>query len=341
MDNFIIYIVNRLKKIISIWLLCPAFFKLMQIWWLKKGSKKRKLILALVQHLGDNVACEPIERYLRNEEPDTFIIRIIGRPSVEILNCNPNNNAVIAVSSLSEWIYLKWLLKWFFRIIDLHLDKGFCTKYRLSIRNKNLNGITFENYFNSGSLLEAFSIGAGLPKINEKPVYYLPSTPSIKFDLPECYIVIHTTSNAEQKSWDRAKWQLLVNYLIEEKCIAVVEIGFTNTIESNSAIFYDLCGKLNLNDIAFLIKRSVLFIGIDSSFGHFANALNTDKLILLAYWHSFRSYNPYSGMTSSDIDRELMHYDGVLSELPLETVINRLESKFFSDRSKYISTKSM
>src|SRR5690349_3729677 len=148
--NLSVYILNRLKKISSIWLLLPAFFKLVRIAMFDKHSRKKKMVLALIQHLGDNVACEPIERYLRNKNPDFFIVRIVGKENEEILKYNPNFDKVVAVSSLGEWIYLKSLLKFFYKIIDLHLDGGFCAKYRLPLRNKNFNGISFQNYYDHG-----------------------------------------------------------------------------------------------------------------------------------------------------------------------------------------------
>lgn len=324
MNNLRIYTLNRLKKVFSVWLLLPASFKLARIGMFDKHNRKQKMILALIYHLGDNVACEPIERYLRKENPNSFIIRVTGKENEEILRFNPNFEKVVTVSSLAEWIYLKWLLKFFYKIVDLHLDGGFCSKYRLPLRNKNFNSITFQNYYEHGSLLEAFSLAAHLPKINEKPIIYLPPNLTIG-GLPELFAVIHTTSNVDQRNWTEAKWSQLVNYIMYEKKLAVVEIGFKNTVHSTSHLYYDRCGKLSLLNIATLIKRAILFIGIDSSFAHFANAMNTNKLVLLGYWNNFKSYNPYSGMTAEDIERELVYHDGPVKDLPLEKVISKLE----------------
>jgi ADP-heptose:LPS heptosyltransferase len=77
-----------------------------------------------------------------------------------------------------------------------------------------------------------------------------------------------------------------------------------------------------------MIKQSKLFIGIDSSFAHFANALNVkNMLILLGDLHDFGDYVPYSGLSESQIKDAIIRHRGPLRDLPVDVVIDRVKLK--------------
>src|SRR5438105_4136944 len=181
------------KNFLSIFLLPKVIAKYFQISF--GFTEKKKVVVSLVEHLGDIVASEPVDRFIKKEKPNFYIIRIVKRPYAEVIVFNPNIDKIITVGCLSEWIYLRFLLRHFSKVdvVDLHIDQRFCFRYYLTLSNSNEKGINLENYFNYGSLLEVFSMTTGLPKLNIEPIYYLPKDHP-KITLPEKYLILHTTS---------------------------------------------------------------------------------------------------------------------------------------------------
>jgi ADP-heptose:LPS heptosyltransferase len=286
-------------------------------------------VVALVEHIGDIVASEPIDRFLKDRAPhETFIFRIVKSRYKEVIQFNPNIDKIIEVGSLSEWIYLRFFLRHFSKveIVDLHVDKRTCFRHYLTISNPNEKGIDVFNYFHFGNLLEVFSLTAGLPKLDTKPIYHFPARPFL-IDLPEKYVVVHTLSNGESKMWPTEKWSKLAEHLIKEG-YHVIELGLHPQVRSDSKMFINRCGKLSFTEIAYVIKRCALFIGIDSSFAHFANALDVKNvLILLGDLHDFKNYVPYSGLSPEQIKEIIIRQEGPLRDLEVNAVIERTTGK--------------
>jgi ADP-heptose:LPS heptosyltransferase len=167
---------------------------------------------------------------------------------------------------------------------------------------------------------------AGLPKLNTRPIYHFPKNPP-SINIPGKYVVVHTLSNGESKMWPAEKWKVMADYLTE-KGFYVAEIGLHARIKNNSSRFIDYCGKLSFTEIASLIKGCTLFLGIDSSFAHFANALDVkNMLILLGDLHDFANYVPYSGLSQDQIKDIIIRQQGPLRDLAVETVIERMIPK--------------
>jgi ADP-heptose:LPS heptosyltransferase len=314
------------KQFLSIFMLPRVAIKMWRI--ILFDPKKKKIVIALVEHIGDIVASEPVDRFLKERDPDQIIFRVVKSRYKELIRYNPHIDQIIEVSCLSEWIYLRFFLRLFSKIdiVDLHIDQRVCFRHYIKLSNPNVKGIHVDNYFNFGNLLETFSLTAGLPKLNERPVYYLPEK-TLPLTVPEKYIVVHTLSNGDSKMWPAEKWNELANHLIS-KGFNLIEIGLQARIKNTSPNFVDLCGKLSFTEIAFLIRGCSLFIGIDSSFAHFANALRVKNiLIMLGKLHDFGSYVPYSGLSVEQIDDIVIRENGPLRNLEVDTVIDRLMRK--------------
>ena len=192
--------------------------------------------------------------------------------------------------------------------------------------NKASNGIDYKNYLdNKRSLLEAFSLAAGLPPINNQPVFYLNAAePVTKINKP--YFVIHSTSNAVIKDWLPEKWNILCDRIINEG-FAVCEIGFGKNITICHDDYYDFTGPRPLQSIAQIISNSIFFVGIDSGFAHMANALKKDGLVLIGEYKlqgkTFSNYNPYTGMYNDD-SKIVYAKNGAVETIQPEEVISRI-----------------
>lgn len=312
------------KRFLSIFLVPQAILKACKI--IFHSTQGKKIVVALVEHIGDIVASEPIDRFLKEKNPNAFIFRIVKKRYREVIQYNPNIAKIIEVSCLSEWIYLRFFLRLLsqIQIVDLHVDQRVCFRHYLTLSNPNAARINVSNYFHFGNLLEVFSLTAGLPKLNERPIYHLPVPPPTS--VHGNYVVVHTLSNGESKMWPSEKWNVLTDFLTRQG-FHVAEIGLHARIKNDSGMFVDLCGKLSFTEIACLIKQSKLFIGIDSSFAHFANALDVkNMLILLGDLHDFGNYVPYSG-PKNQLDDSVIRQRGPLRDLPVDAVIDRVKSK--------------
>lgn len=286
---------------------------------------KKICVVSLIEHMGDIVACEPVTRYIKKKHPDYFLVWYTQYKYVPILQFNENINAIIPVTSLSEWVYLKKILKTFKSdiVFDMNFHNKICETHFLKNNNPNNSGITFENYYDHGNLLQVFSQIAGLHNVPDvTPVFYFPdSAPNIDFSYLKNYIVLHGDSNGQLRNWDINEWNKLCNKILNTYPeFNIVEIGFNQMISSKNERYTSLCGKLDIFQNAALIKGARLFIGIDSSFAHFANALNTVSVILLGEFACFKKYMPYSGRFKAEENATIFNYPGQLKDLTSETV---------------------
>lgn len=317
------------KRFLSIFLLPQVLLKGAKI--ISYPASKKKMVVALVEHIGDIVASEPVDRFIKENNPGSCVFRIVKSRYKEVIQFNPNVDKIIEVSCLSEWIYLRFFLRSFSKIaiVDLHVDQRVCFRHYLTISNPSTTGIKVSNYFHFGNLLEVFSLTAGLPKLSTRPIYHLPENPP-PVSVYGKYVVVHTLSNGESKMWPAEKWSALADFIVS-KGFHVVEIGLRAQIKSETTMFIDLCGKLSFTELACVIKQSQLFIGVDSAFAHFANALDVENmLILLGDLHDFKNYVPYSGLSESQLKEIIIRQHGPLRDLPVGTVVDRVKPKLLA-----------
>lgn len=263
-----------------------------------KGEKKRARIgIGLVEHFGDIVACEPVARQLRAAYADAEICWVVRDVFRELIDTNPYVDQTIAVDCLTDWI--KWRAHGVFdRVVDLHVNHRICQHCGIALVKREGNpAITGDNHFNYGGLLKAFSISAGLAPQDDAPRVYIPgdAVKSVdEFALPERFVVLHCRSNAPEKDWDYPRWTELAGRLAQTG-VKIVEVGLTPTIRADGLPVINLCGRTTILQMAEVIRRATLFVGVDSGPAHLANAVGTSGVVLLGQFNTFASYNPFSG----------------------------------------------
>ena len=258
-----------------------------------RRKKQRIIMVVLIEHMGDIVACEPVSRYIKKENPDDFIIWIVKKEYKDIVRCNPNVDKTVCVTGLTELILLSFF-KFFIREINLHISKRkYKPFFNFFISRKRFR-VTLKNYYEYGSLLEAVCLAANIKKLNDPPIFHF--CKDLKsVDLPKKpYAVFHCVSNQPVKNWGSHNFTRLANDVIDMG-FNVAEIGFTGIIKLNTDNYYNLCGRYSLQEYAYIIKNASVFIGIDSGFSHIANAVNTYGIILIGELGNFKRYNPYTG----------------------------------------------
>ena len=320
---YLYYVRGFNKEKWFIFSLLKNIFLLITILGYEKVIKHKKgIVINLEEHIGDIVACEPVSRYIREKNKNYYIIWFTKYSYKELVAYNPNINNVFCVTCLCEWMVIK-KLKLFSNVVDLHIHGRRCSAFNTTLHNSNTIGITLDNYYFFGCILESFSQAAGLSKISTAPLFHI--NKKIKFDCVfKNYIVIHCSSNESIRNWNDCKWKKLVSVLTKQG-INVVEIGSKNVINDfigNHNGYFNYCGNLSFQEIAYLIKKADIFIGIDSSFAHFSNALGTYGIILLGKYRAYCKYMPYSGQYMDGSNADIIQFDGNVSEIPYELVYN-------------------
>lgn len=304
----------------------------LRIWCLKMLCKMRRegrrvVVITLLEHLGDIVACEPVARYVRSQEPNSFLIWFVSPTYREIVETYASLDRIRTINCITSWSRLRRSVR-FDRVVDLHIDGRVCPTCR--IPHGNFDGdrsINLSNYFYYGSLLGSFCKAAGLPALDDQPVLHLPKRVKgcvASLRLAEQYLVIHCNSNELCKDWSSQKWNKLLDRLALDD-IKVIEVGLQSDLgRSQSEHYIDLCGKLSLLETAEVIRGSKLFVGIDSGPAHIANAVGTYGIILLGQYRAFKRYQPYSGAFAAGSMASVIYSKSHVRDISVSTVYQEI-----------------
>lgn len=289
---------------------------------LRAFEPERPLIcLGLVEHLGDIAAAEPVARHLRATHPDALIVWPVRVGFRGLIEHNPAVDEVWEVGCLTEWM-LAAPRAGFDSIVDLHLEGRSCAVcQRPHERADGDRSVNIRNYYRHGNLLGIFTRVAGLPPLTDGPRLHLPAEVRGRVNdlaLPDRFIVVHCTSNQDVRDWRAERWQVLVERLVAERDVVVMEVGLQPVLRAGTQGVQSLCGRLSILETAEVIRRSRLFIGIDSGPAHLANATGTPGIVLLGHYRSYDWYLPYSGGYGTGAMADVIHFDGPAAEIPDE-----------------------
>ncbi|MGY3213812.1 glycosyltransferase family 9 protein [Mucilaginibacter sp. HD30] len=296
--------------------------------WIGAMQRREIIVIALTEHIGDIVACEPVSYYVRINYPKAFVIWVVNKRYQELIIANKNLDDVLTVTGIGEWIYLKKKLGSNVQCFDLHLDRKPCSKYGLTLRNENPDNIDIYNYYFFGNLLQAFTRCAGLKVPDITPRLHIDTASLNVPQPPGRYIVVHAASNEDTRNWDARKWDTLAEKILDSYAdIYIVEIGMQKVINSQNKRYQNYCDKLSLVQNAAIIKNAFFFIGIDSGFAHFANSYHINSLILIGHYRDFERYMPYSGYFEQYQNEMILYHNGNLKELDPAVVAERVSMR--------------
>jgi ADP-heptose:LPS heptosyltransferase len=293
----------------------------------RKTASASQILVGLIEHIGDIVACEPVARYLKLNDPEARLIWVVRPEYREIIDTNPYIDETVTVECLTDWIKLSAHGK-YDRVVDLHTNYRACSHCQIPLVKRIGNPfVTSYEWFDYGALLEAFSVGAGLPRLSAQPRLYLTPDHACAVDalrLPANFCVIHRVSNDTRKDWTEESWKALSSFVQNRLGIPIVEVGAGKNHELPRPIdgVISLVNQLSILLTAEVIRRARFFIGIDSAPGHLANALKVPGVILLGQFHYFRKYCPYTGFYagSSPLVKLIKNPVGSVAEISVDEV---------------------
>jgi ADP-heptose:LPS heptosyltransferase len=301
------------------------FLKILRYSLQSRKQGRRLVVISLIEHLGDIVACEPVARSVRIQEPNSLILWCVKRNYRQIIEQFPTIDYAISVYCLTSWIVIKQLIR-IDRVVDLHINGRTCQI--CGLRLKKIEGdlnITQENYYTHGALLTIFCRSAGLPELNCQPLLNLSKVVRdkvSKYFVGKPTVVIHCNSNESCRDWAPDRWNNLIDSLNAIYGVLVIEIGVESQLNRvDSEGYLNLCGKSSILESAEIIRRSHLFIGVDSGPAHIANAVGTFGIVLLGHYLYFEYYTPYTGAYADGNGAVLMRADGDVSSIPVFAVL--------------------
>lgn len=267
-------------------------------------SSRGEIIIGLIEHMGDIIACEPVSRYLRALYPQDNIIWAVSSSYRELIDNNPHIDETLIVDCLTDWIKIT-KHRSFKLIIDLHVNLRVCQHCRIPIfKTAGNTMVNAYEWFDYGGLLEAFSIGAGLPALTGHPLVYVNNAHRDavnQLNLPDRFCAVHIESSSSDKDWLPEKWERLLRRVTNELGLPIVEVGGgrrrNDVALPKGAV--SLFNQVSILQSAEVIQRAAVFIGVDSGPAHLANAAKKPAVVLLGRMGFFRSYNPYSGYFAS------------------------------------------
>jgi len=285
-----------------------------------------RILIGLLEHLGDIVACEPVPRYLKKKYPDAHISWAVSPVFRDLIDSNPNVDETIVLECLTDWIKLT-KHKSYDQIVDLHVNYRICQHCGISLVKEHGHPfVSVYEWLDYGTLLEAFSLGAGLPVLSAAPRLYLNEKQSeavARFNLPREFCAIHVSSNNETKDWTPEAWTALSQWIRDDLKLDIVEIGAGKTDGTTPLVgSTSLFNKLSILETAEVIRRARFFIGIDSGPAHLANAVMTPGIVLIGRHYHFRQYMPFNGFFGSSAPQVkiVRHLTGYVSQLSVDEV---------------------
>ena len=296
----------------------------------RNHPSRRVICISKVFHMGDILACEPVARQVRNDYPDAFIIWCLQMPYSEIIRHHPAVDYILAVECIGEWMLFA-NSPLFDRVIDLEMNGKPCKHCNLALHKADDFGVTFDNYFNLGSLLDVYLRCANATVKDRAPQIFIPDAIRKKVEalVPagRRFVTIHCHSNEICKDWTREKWTELLAWMTRNFEVEFIEIG-TNACLGGSGLpgYQSKCGRLSILETAEIIRRSTLFIGVESGPAHLANAVGTKGVILIGRYVNFKRYMPYAGRYADPEEARIVYSSNLAAEIPVADVQEAIAS---------------
>lgn len=295
------------------------------------GKFQKIVAISQIVHLGDIVACEPIIRQVRVEYPHAIIVFAVQRDYRELIDHHPDVDLVLPLLCISEWIWLV-RLGLFYKVIDLNIYERSCPICLVPWRKPGgSNGVVPANYYEHGSLINAYAKSAGIETPPFGPQVFTSEADRRtvdEFHLPRIFVCIHARSNEECRELPASAWRTLIEHVSRRWQVLVIEVGTTPyVVENDSGLTASYCGKLTILQTAEVIRRASIFIGIDSGPAHIANAVGTYGIIALGWYRNFKKYLPYSGNYGAGVDCEILRHEGPVAEMPVSRIVDAVDKR--------------
>jgi ADP-heptose:LPS heptosyltransferase len=250
-----------------------------------------KVLFITSTRIGDAVLSTSILNYIKNKFPNSSFYIATGKTSAPLFKNFQNVKKIIILEK--KFFKIHWLELWlqtFFNKWDIVVDlRGSIISFFLFNKQKYVYKSINKNIHRLDEL-------AILMKTKHLP---LPSIPILKKDTKKIskdflklknFIAIGASANWPAKIWPSKNFVKLIKMLLKEKEFGkkkfIVFFGSLKDLKNTKKItkhlkkfrVKNLCGKLDLIEVAAHLKKSRIFIGNDSGLMHIASAVGVPTL---------------------------------------------------------------
>ncbi|MGQ0546418.1 MAG: glycosyltransferase family 9 protein [Betaproteobacteria bacterium] len=264
----------------------------------------RSVLVVATRRIGDVLLATPLIRSLRRAWPAAVIDVLVFAGKGEVLEGNPDCNAVIEVPERPGWREHARLARRILRRYDLgiatqqsdrsHLYAwlaarrrvGLVADMRWSSAWKRLSCAAYEllDDVNTHTVVQNLRLADHLGIARHYEV--VPPKAKGMVDLEKPYVVVHPVAMFAYKSWTREGWRDLVAWLRAEGLKVALTGGPSAEERAYCAALaaepdvVDLSGRLSLGELAELVRGCRLYVGPDTSVTHLAAACGVPTLAL-------------------------------------------------------------
>lgn len=266
-------------------------------------NPKRILVIA-VPSLGDVLLTTPLIESLQSRFPNSTIDILTREESKSICQIIPHINKVVTFNYKSKIIsYLKMIFS-ILRKYDLAISTStsdrstlssfYAAKKRVGVLPKKRaedwwKKFLVQNFIIADSNIHTLTQNLKLVEklgLNKEYNLDLNTIEKFKYELPEEYTVVHCFSKGEHKNLDKDFWIEKITELINDNQTIVLtsgpnkdEIARVNEIANNfSSNIINLSGKLSFIELATLLSKANLYIGVDTCVTHIAALLGVKTI---------------------------------------------------------------
>ena len=219
---------------------------------LRNVLDKKIVVIGLVEHFGDIIAFEPLIARIIKEYPNRKILWVMRTPFAIIAKNDSRIDTIYKIPCLTSWIFITYFFKKLHSsipVLDAHVSGKSCEKcnwlYHIISGNATTQPLHGLNYFfEDRNLLSVFAYQLNMLPIADTPPQFFfdehVNSIKTKFSLPEKYLVIHCTSENNNKHWTIKSWTKLVSYLGKNTNYMIIEIGLKSAIVTNEKKYFSL-----------------------------------------------------------------------------------------------------
>ena len=308
-----------------------------------------KVLFITSTRIGDAVLSTSILNYIKNKFPNSSFYIATGKTPAALFKNFQNVKKIIILEK--KFFKIHWLELWlqtFFNKWDIVVDlRGSIISFFLFNKQKYVYKSINKNIHRLDEL-------AILMKTKHLP---LPSIPILKKDTKKIskdflklrnFIAIGASANWPAKIWPSKNFVKLIKMLLKEKEFGkkkfVVFFGSSKDLKNIKKItkhlkkfrVKNLCGKLDLIEVAAHLKKSRIFIGNDSGLMHIASAVGVPTLGLFGpslenryaprgsnayYIRTKKTFNQLTGAKNFDWNTK----KNLMSSLSVNAVFNKIK----------------
>lgn len=261
-----------------------------------RDAGRQPAAVLLLERLGDFVAASALVGLVRERDPGLRIVWLGRARYRELALLVPGVEDYVEVDCYGELERVVRRLGGF-RVFDLNLNGKSCACCGVSWRN--LSGestVDTDNYYEFGPLAAAFARVAGIAWAERAPELALGPDRGRRPELLRPYAVVHSESEESARNWHEDGWRAAARALLEDTGLTVVHVGVgpAGWLPRHERAV-DLAGQTSVMELLAIVRDCELFVGIDSSVAHVANAFRRPGLVLLGRYRRFSRYWPYTG----------------------------------------------